>query len=138
VRALASGNPDFAFVVAEYEALLRMVDELRAKLRMSVLWKRLASDIRRELRRAAGAECCLRAKLADQEPKLRMALEVNHKLVFRNEELRAKLAEAARIHVEAEVKHAYRVKELEAKLAEVEKDMRDAAGELLRMHRLLA
>lgn len=38
-------------------------------------------------------------------------------LLRERDDLRAKLSDAARIHVESEVNHAYRVKELEAKLA---------------------
>lgn len=60
------------------------------------------------------------------------------RLITERDDLRAKLAEAARIHVESEAKHAYRVKELEAKLTVSEASQDAYIVELEQMRAKLA
>lgn len=95
----------------EGRTLLRMVDELTGALRD----EKQGAEQWLDRCRAAMKERDFQAQRASDAQTILSAVSKER------DDLRAKLDDAARIHVEAEAKHAYRVKELEAKLAEAEK-----------------
>lgn len=111
--------------IDDCRALLRMVDELTkdrdAEWRARLSYERILSDQERDIHD-------LRAKLADQEPKLRHALQVNAEAAHRIGELEAKLAERTNElerlrtldanHSATDAAWRERVVELQAKLAE--------------------